>query len=208
MLYSVNLRIEGENDTIFEGPLKVGPRTITTPTGGTHICDGTNNGFNTSPAGTTISAVDSANGLCNFGYDATYYPQIEEYMIKSIGGSTQTTGKYWAPFNNFQSYFPGCRSQLTEGQDILWAYNSFSTGVFLDIQPRMAELKPGTAVVFRVTNGRTGQPVAGASVNGALTDQYGIVTYFATALGSFRLKATKGDSIRSPVAVVDVTPCC
>jgi hypothetical protein len=38
-MYSVNLRIEGANDTIFEGPLKIGPRTITTPTGGTHICE-------------------------------------------------------------------------------------------------------------------------------------------------------------------------
>jgi hypothetical protein len=167
------------------------------------------NGFNTSPAGTTISAIDSANSLCSFGFDATYYPQVEDYMINSIGGSIQTTNRYWAPLNNYQFASPGgCRSQLAEGNEILWAYNAFNAVAFLDIQPRVANLKPMMSVVFRVTNGMNGKPVAGASVNGVLTDQYGIVTYHATTLGNFRIKATKGDSIRSPVAVVDVTPCC
>ena len=46
---SVNLRVEGKSDTIFEGPVTTDGHDVTTTTGGTHKCDGTNGGSEPAP---------------------------------------------------------------------------------------------------------------------------------------------------------------
>jgi len=54
-------RIEGGSvGTIYEGCIAAGPKDITTPSGGTHKCDGTNNNANPSPGGTMNTALDAA----------------------------------------------------------------------------------------------------------------------------------------------------
>lgn len=59
-------------------------------------------------------------------------------------------------------------------------------------------------MVFTVTDGSTGVPVSGASFNGLTTNALGQVVYVATTPGYYRLKATKSDSIRSPVVQITV----
>jgi hypothetical protein len=66
---AVNVRVEGAQGTIYEGPVIARARTITTAAGGTHKCDGTNNGQNPVPGPTATSALDAASAFAKFGYD-------------------------------------------------------------------------------------------------------------------------------------------
>jgi hypothetical protein len=65
----VNLRIEGANHTIYEAPILTSGHNVTTPSGGTHECDGLNGGANPTPGPTCTSALSSAAELANFTFD-------------------------------------------------------------------------------------------------------------------------------------------
>lgn len=65
----VNLRIEGLDHTIYEAPILTYGHNITTPSGGTHHCDGTNLNANPKPGPTCTSALDNASKLWKFPYD-------------------------------------------------------------------------------------------------------------------------------------------
>ena len=78
-LTSVNLRIEGAEKTIFEGTVLTRGHNVTTLSGGTHICDGTNNDANPTPGPTCTSALDNAAKKHNFkfdGYVKLFFPHF------------------------------------------------------------------------------------------------------------------------------------
>ncbi len=66
---TVNLRIEGDKNTIFEASILTKGKTVTTISGGTHICDGTNNNANSIPGPTITSTLDLAATNTNFTWD-------------------------------------------------------------------------------------------------------------------------------------------
>lgn len=71
----VNLRIEGSNTTIFESSVFTWGHNITTPSGGTHECNGLNNHSNPQPGPTPSSALDDAARRSGFTFDGyTAYP--------------------------------------------------------------------------------------------------------------------------------------
>jgi hypothetical protein len=63
------LRIEGANNTIYEGPVLPRGSPVTTLSGGTHHCDGTNNGENPTPGATCTNALDWAAKHGHFDFD-------------------------------------------------------------------------------------------------------------------------------------------
>ena len=65
----VNLRIEGSTTTIFEGTILTFGHNVTTPSGGDHHCDGTNNHANPLPGPTCTSALDDASKVAHFPFD-------------------------------------------------------------------------------------------------------------------------------------------
>lgn len=60
-LQNIDLRIEGSQKTIFEGLVKTRGHVVTTPSGGTHQCNGLNNNSNPFPGPTPTSALDDAS---------------------------------------------------------------------------------------------------------------------------------------------------
>jgi hypothetical protein len=200
------LRIEGATDTIYEGPIRTGPRNITTASGGTHLCNGENGGANVVASGTPTTALDSANGLCGFGYDGSWESEFDDYFIQSIGGDAETSTEFWGLLVNFQfTSVPGCQFEPKPNDEILWAYNAFNAQYFLNVEPQTASLAIGGTQVFTITDGNTGVPLEGASFNGLTSNANGQVTFTATVAGTFRYKATLSGSIRSPVAIITVT---
>jgi hypothetical protein len=65
----VNLRIEGRDKTIFEGPIVTRGHNVTVPSRGTVHCDGTNFGANPIPGPTCTSALDDASKKYKFPWD-------------------------------------------------------------------------------------------------------------------------------------------
>jgi hypothetical protein len=134
------LRIEGNDSegTIFEGCIVSGPRVITTPSGGTHQCDGTNNGANPSPGTTPTDQIDAAGMLLGFDYDGTYSNSFSDYFITRIRQSSETSTQFWGLLKNEQ-FTPvgGCQQIVGNGDRTLWAFDAFNKAYFLKVSVKM-----------------------------------------------------------------------
>ncbi len=65
----VNLRIDGDENTIFEESLLTKGKIVTTASGGTHKCDGTNNNASSVSGPTVTSSLDLAAYTNGFTWD-------------------------------------------------------------------------------------------------------------------------------------------
>lgn len=200
----VHMRVEGANRTIFEAPIVTDGHTITTPSGGTHRCDGTNNGANPTPGPTPTAGLDDAASLGGFTYDGTYTPTFDDYFITRIAEDAQTSTKFWGILVNYQ-FTPvgGCQFRIRTGDDVLFAYDAFNAQHFLKLAGPHATTT-GTPITVTVTDGQNGQPISGATVgpvnnmaSGSITDASGHATVTFNTRGIKRLKAERSDSIRS-----------
>ena len=215
---SVNLRIEGAEKTIFEGTIETCGHNVTTASGGTHKCDGTNNDANPTPGPTCTSALDNGAKKHGFTFDgyvsyflishggwlihgakcySTFSTDFDDFFITSIGGESQTAKEFWGILLNFQ-FTPvgGCQQEVKVDDEILFAFNAFNAVHFLKLTgPEIAHV--GHSVVLTVTDGQSGSPVAGAEVHGKTSDANGHVSVTFVKAGRKEVKAQKSDSIRS-----------
>ena len=202
---SVQLRIEGRNTTIYEGPVTTDGKVVHPEPGEDHTCDGTNNGENPHPGPTPVSALDDATGPGGYTWAGTWFPSFEDYLIDRIGPDPATSSEFWGQYVNSQaSQVGGCQEIVRTGDEVLWAFDGFGKPVL-----RLAGPTSGTTgqpVGVRVTDGQNGAPLAGASVGGALTGVDGRATLTFDDEGIYRLKATRADSVRSNGLVLCVDP--
>lgn len=196
----VNLRIEGANTTIYEGPIITRGHNVTTVSGGNHHCDGTNLGANPRPDATCTTAIDDAGKLANFTFDATFFEEFDDFFITRISTSEETDTQFWGILLNFV-FTPvgGCQQQVKTLDDhVLWAFDAFNAEHFLKLDgPHV--VRAGTPVQFTVVDGinNTNVPLAGARVDGHVTDSNGQVVLTFPSAGLHSLKATRPASIRS-----------
>jgi hypothetical protein len=201
----VTLRVEGENTTIFEGTVTTDGRDVTTESGGTHMCDGTNGGQPGGPGPSATSALDDAAKVGGFTWDGAYDPGFGDYLVSRIGSQSQTATQFWfLALNGTGSEKGGCQTRVANGDEVLWAFDGFGK-----VPLRLAG--PGAAttaqpVTVRVSDASDGSPEAGAAVSGALTGADGRATLAFEAAGIYRLKAERADSIRSNALSLCVDP--
>ncbi|KAF7790668.1 hypothetical protein EIP86_001624 [Pleurotus ostreatoroseus] len=200
----VNLRIEGANRTIFEDFIFTRGHRVTSASGVTLDCDGTNNHTNPFPGPTCTSALEDASKLKHFTWDGTFFADFDDFLITRIARSEQTATEFWGLLLNFQ-FAPvgGCQQQVKLGDKVLWAFDAFDKTHFLSLAgPVTAGVgKPAT---FTVTDGSSGDAVANATVRStgggepvAVTDRDGRVQLTFHTAGVHSLKADRADSLRS-----------
>ncbi|KAI1741469.1 hypothetical protein F4680DRAFT_415522 [Xylaria scruposa] len=198
---NARLRIEGNDDTIFEDCIVAGPREIIAPSsGGAHICDGTNNGANSDPGTVSTAQLDAAAALVGFDYDGDWYPAFEDFLITRVGSSAQTDTQFWGILVNGQ-YTPtgGCQFEVGTGDETLFAFDAFNKDVLLKVEPEYAVAQAGRGVVnVTVTDSMTGEPQTGVAFGGQVTDAGGCVTLrVPDATGCYRFKAMRDGALRS-----------
>ena len=93
---AVNLRVEGAITTLFEDRITTDGRTVTTASGGSHQCDGTNGGVNPTPGPSATAALDEGARMGGFTWDGTYDNGFDDYLISRIGPDSQTSSQFWA----------------------------------------------------------------------------------------------------------------
>lgn len=202
-------RIEGKDSTLFEGVILSGPQSITTPSGGTHLCDGTQNNASPAPIVTGTDMIADSGSLCGFDFDGSYSNQFQDFFITRIGDTAQTGTQFWGILDNFQ-FTPtgGCQYGAYPGSSVLWAFDAFNKNFFLSVSPASRTLRVGESTTFSVIDGMFGGPVNGASFGGQLSNASGNVAFTVpagTAPGVYRYKATRFDSIRSNAVIITVT---
>ncbi|KAF8495167.1 hypothetical protein F5888DRAFT_1616054, partial [Russula emetica] len=202
---TVDLRIEGKAKTIFEGSVATCGHRVTTRSGGTHHCNGTNNDKNPCAGPTCTTALDDANKVAKFGFDGTFDEKFDDFFITSIDNETPTGKDFWAICLNFvPTEVGGCQQKVEKDDQVLFAYAT------QDVTKHYLKLSgPDTAiirvpVVLTVTDG-TGAPIPKASVDGHLTDDHGRVSITFDRVGTQKLKVERQpDSVRSNQHVIQV----
>ncbi len=200
----IELRIEGATRTIFEGTLKTEGHMVTTQSGGTHKCDGTNDGVNPTPGPTPTAALDTAAAKYGFTWNGTWFESFEDYGVSRIAETEQTSSEFWGVLINYQfTELGGCQQIVHPHEEVLWAFNAFEAAHFL----KLKKGKRGSNTV-RVTDGMSGEPIEGATVGpinngaGATTNAQGEATVTFSTPGKHRVKAERSGSIRSNAVLI------
>lgn len=203
---AVDVRIEGKTTTIFSGPVTTDAKTITTAAGGTHVCDGTNNGANPTPGPTPTTALDDAAVKGGFTWDGPWFGT--DFFASRIGGDSENleAGEFWGVLvDGVLTEVGGCQIILRAGQEVLWAYDRFQKDGALALSgPGAAHT--GAPIPVRVTDLATGAPLAGARVGPATTGADGTATLVFDEPGVHRVKAEKARYVRSRALQICVDP--
>lgn len=144
---TVNVRIEGAHETLFEGPIAAEPHGVKASSDPVQRpCDGINSldPENTVPRPTPTAAAADAMSLIGETFDGLWYPGFNDYFIKRFGPDAEKEGKSWGILvNNTFTKVGGCQYQLDGGDEVLWVYNAFDFRPFLALFPVAAYYTTG-----------------------------------------------------------------
>ena len=209
---AVDVRIEGKTSTIFDAPVTTDGKTITTASGGTHVCDGTNLAASPVPVANATSALDDAATKGGFGWDGTWSgPGYPDFYITRIADETEIVeawpgGQYWSVFiNGIATTTGGCQALVKAGDEVLWSYDAFNKVGGLKLTAP-GGTRPGVPIVARATDIASGAGVAGVTIGSQTTDANGNASLSFAAPGVYTLKADKADRVRSRSIRVCVDP--
>lgn len=140
----VNVRIEGEAETLFEGPLLTDGHNVRAsgdtkaPAAGRR-CNGLNNSAHTTPGPTPTAAAADAMSILGEGFDGDWYAEpFEDYFITQWGPDRQSVAdaEYWGlVVNNVFTNVGGCQQQVHAGDEVLWVYDAFNNRPRLLLYP-------------------------------------------------------------------------
>jgi hypothetical protein len=224
---TVNLRVEGSTQTLFEGPISTEGETFETPSSvGAHPCDYADNGASGAEfpnegkaSGTPTSALRDAALASGLAFDAKWFGSGPEgngnpgdFFVTQVGPDVELTEAPFASWgyavNDTTAPVGGCQIALAPGNEVLWAYNYFNLTHLLSLTGP-AGANAGSAIVVHVADGQTGAPLAGASIGedvaglttpipgSSPTDAEGNATITLAHAGVVKLKATQAESVRS-----------
>lgn len=202
----VTVRVEGASQTILDVPVTSDGHSVTTPSGGTHPCDGTNNGAFPSPVPTPTAALDDAARANGVSWDADWFASFNDFIVSRVADEPATSSQFWGLIVNGKfSNSGGCQTKVNQGDDVVYAFDAFSKSAVL----RLAA--PGTATVGQpvnvtVTDTQSTMPAANASVGGTTTGADGVATLTFSEKGIYRLKADRSDAVRSNTVVLCADP--
>ncbi|UNO41449.1 DUF4430 domain-containing protein [Streptomyces sp. MST-110588] len=121
---TVTLTVRGpDNSTLFNGPVATTGHTVTTASGGTHKCDGTNNGANPTPGATPTAALDDAAKKQHFTWDGTWYPSFDDYFVTTVAGTGGGSDAYWnISVNGTPTPVGGCQFRIKAGDKVAFTW--------------------------------------------------------------------------------------
>jgi len=208
---SVNLRIEGPNRTVFEGPVGTDLRPFTFTDDPTEYpCDATganNGGPSPAPQVNRGNALDTASEQAGFSLRGRWFdgfgPSFSEVGGENVAYNADTRA-YLVEYKNYRfAEYGSCGDPIAAGDDLLFAYGNGSEPLLRLTGPAIA--RPSQPFDVDVVDGKDGAAVEGASVGGATTNTAGDARVTLTERGPNVLKATKPGTIRSNAVTVCVT---
>ncbi|HXD56332.1 MAG TPA: hypothetical protein VN606_00360 [Thermoleophilaceae bacterium] len=200
---TVNLRVEGTNGTVFEGPVTTDGKTVTTSAGGSHRCDGTNGGTPNAAGGTPTTALDDASKAAGFTWDGSYSTSFDDFLIEQIGSDggvgAPFTGSFWnIVVNRVGATAGGCQIRVNNGDQVLleWA-DGTKPNLQLTAPAAAAAGTPVDVSVQQYGSDGVLSAASGAAVARATTGADGHAAVTFSAPGVQHVKATRSDAIRS-----------
>jgi hypothetical protein len=133
----VGVRIEGQSETFFEGPILTEGHDIASATGNTeeHKCDGTNNKAHTTPGATATAAAADAMSIIGETFSGQWYAGYDDFLITRWGPQAEGEGAWHLVVNNVFTNVGGCQYELAAGDEVLWVYKESGTEPLLALLP-------------------------------------------------------------------------
>ncbi|MEX2196838.1 MAG: hypothetical protein WD844_16310 [Thermoleophilaceae bacterium] len=189
---TVDLRVEGATQTLYEGPVVTDGHQIDKGDG-PHPCDGTNGDANATPGPTMTSALDDSE----LDWAGTWFSDFDDFGIDRIGPDASDASRFWGYALNYAPVnVGGCQQQVAGGDQVLFGYDFFSKTHLLKLNGP-ARAATGESFSVAVADGDGGEAIVGASVGGATTGAAGTAAVSINTPGVHRLKAERADSLRS-----------
>ncbi|MFF2601244.1 DUF4430 domain-containing protein [Streptomyces californicus] len=122
----VVLTVQGPDGRLFKGRIKTKGHEVTTATGGTHACDGTNGGAHPSAVPTPTAALDDAARKRRFTWDGTWYASFDDYTVDTIKNVDGGGVAYWnISVNGTSIPVGGCQFKLNAGDKVAFTWTAF-----------------------------------------------------------------------------------
>ncbi|MFD9793944.1 DUF4430 domain-containing protein [Streptomyces sp. NPDC059070] len=122
----VSVTVQGPDGTLFKGAVRTKGHDVTTATGGTHKCDGTNGGKNPAPVPTPTAALDDAAHRHGFTWDGTWYASFDDYSVDTVKNVSGGASAYWnISVNGTPTPVGGCQFALKAGDKVAFTWTAF-----------------------------------------------------------------------------------
>jgi hypothetical protein len=122
----VEVTVVDATHTVLDRIVLTDGHTVTTASGGTHVCDGTNGGANPGRVPTPTAALDTAARAAQSGWDGTWYDSFSDYDVTTIAGETAGPGTYWnIAVNGTSIPVGGCQFRLHTGDRVTFTLTTF-----------------------------------------------------------------------------------
>ncbi|RSS59181.1 DUF4430 domain-containing protein [Streptomyces sp. WAC01280] len=122
----VTVTVQGPDGPLFEKKIFTWGHDVTTTTGGTHKCDGTNGGAHTSKVPTPTAALDHAAKRNGFTWDGTWYASFDDYAVDTVKGVSGGGSAYWSiAVNGAPTPVGGCQFEIENGDRVSFTWTSF-----------------------------------------------------------------------------------
>jgi hypothetical protein len=133
----VGVRVEGQSETFFEGPILTEGHDVASATGNTeeHPCDGTNNKAHATPGPTPTAAGADTMGIIGETFSGQWYPGYDDFLITRWGPEAEGESAWHLVVNNVFTSIGGCQYELAAGDEMLWVYKEAGTEPLLALLP-------------------------------------------------------------------------
>ncbi|MER7763949.1 DUF4430 domain-containing protein [Streptomyces sp. NPDC097619] len=122
----VALTVQGPDGLLFKGRIRTKGHDVTTATGGTHKCDGTNGGAHATKVPTPTAALDDAARKKGFTWDGTWYASFDDFSVDTIKNVSGGGSAYWSiEVNGTPTPVGGCQFELEAGDRVSFTWTSF-----------------------------------------------------------------------------------
>ncbi|MFF9512416.1 DUF4430 domain-containing protein [Streptomyces sp. NPDC014724] len=122
----VTVTVQSSDGLLFQKKVTTWGHDVTTATGGTHKCDGTNGGANTSKVPTPTAALDHAAKWNNFSWDGAWYASFDDYSVDTIKGVNGGGSAYWSiSVNGTPTPVGGCQFEIENRDQVAFTWTSF-----------------------------------------------------------------------------------
>ncbi|MFE3095445.1 DUF4430 domain-containing protein [Streptomyces sp. NPDC059248] len=122
----VSVTVQGPEGLLFRGKVRTRGHDVTTPSGGTHRCDGTNAGAHPTAVPTPTAALDDAARTRHFDWDGTWYPAFDDFLVESVKNVSGGGVAYWnISVNGTSIPVGGCQFKLNPGDRVAFTWTAF-----------------------------------------------------------------------------------
>ncbi|MET9609950.1 DUF4430 domain-containing protein [Streptomyces sp. NPDC006512] len=122
----VQLTVQGPEGRLFKGLVITKGHEVTTATGGTHKCDGTNGGQQATAVPTPTAALDDAARVHGFTWDGAWYPSFDDFSVDTVKNVSGGGSAYWSiSVNGTPTPVGGCQFKIRTGDKVAFTWTSF-----------------------------------------------------------------------------------